>query len=89
MPFFVTYSLRHTAITRLAMTGIDAPALQYWAGHKSLATTMKYIHMAADAIRKHTRAKREEAERESKERGPQGGDENRTLTDFSPPPIWG
>ena len=65
MPFFVTYSLRRTAITRLAMTGIDAPALQYWAGHKSLQTTMKYIHMAADAIRKRIRAAREKAEKEN------------------------
>jgi len=59
IPYFVTYSLRHTAITRLAETGIDAPALQYWAGHKSLQTTMRYVHMAADAIRKRIREARQ------------------------------
>jgi integrase len=61
MPTFVTYSLRHTAITRLAETGIDAPALQYWAGHKSLQTTMKYVHMAADGIRRRIRDAREKS----------------------------
>lgn len=61
VPFFVTYSLRHTAITRLALTGIDPAALQYFAGHKSLATTMKYVHMAADAIRKRIRDAREKS----------------------------
>jgi integrase len=65
MPLFVTYSLRHTAITRLADTGIDAPALQYWAGHKSLQTTMKYVHMAADAIRKRIREAREKSSEKS------------------------
>ena len=47
------------------MTGIDPAALQYFAGHKSLATTMRYIHMAADAIRKRIRDARKKAEEES------------------------
>jgi len=29
---FVVYSLRHTAITRIAVLGLDAHALMYWAG---------------------------------------------------------
>jgi integrase len=81
VPTFVIYSLRHTAITRLALTGIDAPALQYWAGHKSLATTMKYIHMAADAIRKRIREARE------KEASRKGSDENRTVKEISPSAV--
>ena len=52
---FVPYSLRHTAITNLAMTGSDAPALMYWAGHRSLSTTMRYIHLAADSVNKRVR----------------------------------
>jgi integrase len=43
---FVPYSLRHTCLTRWAVAGMDAPALQYLAGHKNIATTMKYIHLA-------------------------------------------
>jgi integrase len=61
LPHFVPYSLRHTAITNLAMTGVDAPALMYWAGHKNLATTMNYIHLAADAIQKRMRSARKDA----------------------------
>ncbi|HEY1948843.1 MAG TPA: tyrosine-type recombinase/integrase [Bryobacteraceae bacterium] len=40
------YSLRRTCLTRSAAAGMDAPALQYLAGHKNIATTMKYIHLA-------------------------------------------
>jgi integrase len=49
---FVIYSLRHTCLTPWASAGMDAPALQYLAGHKSLATTMKYIHMAQTDVQK-------------------------------------
>jgi len=55
---FVPYSLRHTAITNLAMTGLDAPALMYWAGHRSLSITMRYIHLAADFVNKRVRESR-------------------------------
>lgn len=44
---FVPYSLRHTALTRWATAGMDPFSLQYLAGHKSIATTMRYIHLAS------------------------------------------
>ncbi|MGI8962080.1 MAG: tyrosine-type recombinase/integrase [Bryobacteraceae bacterium] len=43
---FVVYSLRHTCLTRWAKEGMDPYSLKYLAGHKSLATTMLYIHLA-------------------------------------------
>jgi len=47
---FVPYSLRHTFCTRLAETGIAAPALMYISGHRQLSTTMKYIHLASVSV---------------------------------------
>jgi integrase len=58
VPRFVPYSLRHTAITNLAITGIDAPALMYWAGHRDLKTTMGYIHLANEAVQRRIREAR-------------------------------
>ena len=40
------HTFRHTKITRLAERGHSATAIQYWAGHKSLAMTQRYIHNA-------------------------------------------
>ena len=40
------HTLRHTKITRLAEAGHPATRIQYWAGHKSLAMTQRYIHNA-------------------------------------------
>lgn len=56
--WFVPYSLRHTFCTKLAETGIDAPALMYICGHKNLATTMKYIHLAAVSVNSRLREAR-------------------------------
>ncbi len=56
--WFVPYSLRHTFCTKLAETGIDAPALMYICGHENLATTMKYIHLAAVAVNSRLREAR-------------------------------
>lgn len=43
---WVIHTLRHTCITELARKGWQAPAIQQWAGHKSLAVTQRYIHAA-------------------------------------------
>jgi integrase len=43
---FVLYSLRHTCPTRWANAGMDAFTLKYLAGHESISTTMRYIHLA-------------------------------------------
>jgi integrase len=46
------HTLRHTFCTRLAMKGVPPKTIQELAGHASLATTMRYMHVvkgAADA----------------------------------------
>lgn len=43
---WVIHTLRHTRITELASNGHAAPAIQAWAGHKSLSVTQRYIHAA-------------------------------------------
>jgi len=41
---FVIYDLRHTCITRWAKT-MPLPVVQKLAGHTSIATTMRYVHL--------------------------------------------
>jgi len=41
---FVLYSRRHTFLTRLGATGIDAWTLARIAGHSSVAVSSHYVH---------------------------------------------
>lgn len=43
-PPFRLYDRRHTALTRMAMSGIDLPTLRELAGHASIQMTMRYVH---------------------------------------------
>lgn len=43
-PHFRLYDLRHTALTRMAMAGIDLPTLRELAGHANIQMTMRYVH---------------------------------------------
>jgi integrase len=44
------HKLRHTFCTRLAMTpGVTPRTIQALAGHVSIETTMRYMHVAAEA----------------------------------------
>jgi integrase len=43
-PPFRLYDLRHTALTRMAMAGIDLPTMRELAGHASIQMTMRYVH---------------------------------------------
>jgi integrase len=43
-PHFRLYDLRHTALTRMAMAGIDLPTLRELAGHASIQMTLRYVH---------------------------------------------
>lgn len=43
------HTLRHTFCTGLAMAGVPARTIQELAGHASLATTMRYMHVVAGA----------------------------------------
>jgi integrase len=47
---FPPYTLRHTALTRLAEAGCDAFTLARIAGHSSITITQRYCHPQADAI---------------------------------------
>lgn len=42
----VFHSLRHTYITRLTIAGADIRTVQELAGHKTIAMTMRYAHLA-------------------------------------------
>ena len=46
-PDFVFHGLRHTFISTMAEKGVTMARLQQLAGHKSMAATMRYIHVAA------------------------------------------
>lgn len=41
---FRLYDLRHTALTRMALAGIDLPTLRELAGHSQIQMTMRYVH---------------------------------------------
>ncbi len=41
---FRLYDLRHTALSRMAMAGIDLPTLKELAGHSQIQMTMRYVH---------------------------------------------
>lgn len=43
-PRFRLYDLRHTALSRMAMAGIDLPTLKELAGHSQIQLTMRYVH---------------------------------------------
>ncbi len=43
-PAFRLYDLRHTALTRMAMAGVDLPTLKELAGHSQIQMTMRYVH---------------------------------------------
>jgi len=42
----VFHTLRHTYITRLVSAGVDIRTVQELAGHKTIAMTMRYAHLA-------------------------------------------
>lgn len=46
------HSLRHTFISHLAMAGVDVGTIQRLAGHASITTTMRYMHLAPGHARK-------------------------------------
>jgi integrase len=48
--FFVPHILRHEFCSRLADRGVNAAVIQQLAGHSSLMTTQRYIHIAAHAL---------------------------------------
>ncbi len=50
-PCVVTpHVMRHTAITRLAITGTDIKTIQAFSGHESLEMVLRYAHAQDRAI---------------------------------------
>jgi integrase len=45
---FRLYDLRHTALTRMAMAGVDLPTLRELAGHANIQMTMRYVHPTSE-----------------------------------------
>jgi integrase len=45
-PKYIVHVLRHTTATRLAIAGATAPQIMAFMGHKSIQTSMRYIHLA-------------------------------------------
>ena len=43
------HRLRHTYCSRLAMAGVPAMAIKELAGHASLSTTQRYMHLSPSA----------------------------------------
>jgi integrase/recombinase XerD len=46
VPQFSTHTLRHLCLTDLARAGWELHAIATFAGHRSLATTLQYIHLS-------------------------------------------
>jgi integrase len=43
---FVPHALRHTCASRLVQRGVPILTVKEWLGHKSLAVTLRYAHLA-------------------------------------------
>ncbi|GGX91328.1 integrase [Litchfieldella qijiaojingensis] len=50
-PQFGIHVLRHTFCSRLAQRGVPIPAIKELAGHSSIVTTQRYVHMSPDNLR--------------------------------------
>lgn len=47
---FVVHMLRHTCASRMVQKGVPLPMIQKWMGHRNIATTMRYAHLAPDSL---------------------------------------
>lgn len=51
---FVIHALRHTTASRLIQSGANLLEVKEYLGHKTIATTQRYAHLAPDAMTKMT-----------------------------------
>jgi len=49
---FVLHSLRHTMLTRLGESGVDAFTIMRIAGHSSIVVSQRYIHLTPEAVKR-------------------------------------
>jgi integrase len=49
-PQFGIHVMRHTFCSRLAMKGVPMPAIKELAGHSSIVTTQRYVHMSPSSL---------------------------------------
>ena len=47
---FIVHMLRHTCASRLIQEGVNIPIVQQWMGHKDIQSTMRYAHLAPNAL---------------------------------------
>ncbi len=47
---FVIHSLRHTMLTRLGESGMDAFTIMRIAGHSSITVSQRYVHPSPEAV---------------------------------------
>lgn len=47
---FLVHMLRHTCASRLVQDGVSLPIVKEWMGHSDIKTTMRYAHLAPDAL---------------------------------------
>lgn len=45
---FIFHDLRHTFASRVVMIGVDLPTVKDLLGHKSIAMTLRYVHLLTD-----------------------------------------
>ena len=50
-PQFIPYALRHTCASRLAQAGVSMMVIKEWLGHRNIATTTRYTHLAPKDLR--------------------------------------
>jgi len=50
LPYFTTHTFRHLRLTDLARCGLELHEIATYAGHRSLNTTMKYIHLGSQEL---------------------------------------
>jgi site-specific recombinase XerD len=47
---FVIHSLRHTMLTRLGESGVDAFTIMRIAGHSSIVVSQRYVHPSPEGV---------------------------------------
>lgn len=50
LPYFTTHTFRHLRLTDLARSGLELHEIATYAGHRSLNTTLKYIHLGSQEL---------------------------------------